>query len=73
MARKTHSVIWSTTSGKLEIYRNGIWNGRAYTQPTLIAQINPYSLGERLPQIYAEIREIEKFGLKIGPCSRLAA
>jgi hypothetical protein len=71
--RNTHSVIWNKTTDKLDIYKNGIWNGRAYTQATLLVSINPYSLGAKLPQIYAEIRHIERHGMKAGILSRRAA
>jgi hypothetical protein len=70
---QTHTVIWNRDTNELDVYRCGMRIGRSYTTPTLLESINPYSLGEKLPEIYAEIRHIEMHGLKVGPCSRTKA
>ena len=70
---KTHAVIWNKQTGKLDVYKCGRRTANGYTTPSLVESIDPYSLGERLPAIYAEIRHIERHGLKTGPCSRIKA
>lgn len=64
MARcKKFSVIWKDKT-RIEFYRNGIWDGKRFTQPTLIQTIHPKQLEGhmRLPQIYEAFRHFEKTG-----------
>lgn len=59
---RNFSVIWKNAN-RIEFYQNGIWNGRAYTTPTLLEVYDPKTLsGRKLPEIYASFRHFEKTG-----------